>query len=100
MYRCEATSVEGFIQQLAVACVANGYWFYVTGTIPHHKDPCAVDRRLIVRYSIDLSKWTRTRRKRAGLGNVQYLRHGRCFVITGQFVLSSSSCGVLAENRS
>ena len=37
MYRCEAASVEGFIQQLAVSYVAKGYWFYVTGRIPHHK---------------------------------------------------------------
>jgi hypothetical protein len=33
-YRCEATSVEGFLQQLAVAYITTGYWFYVTGEIP------------------------------------------------------------------
>lgn len=81
MYRCEATSVAGFVQQLAVGYVANGYWFYVTGTIPEGKDPRAVDAKLIRRYEIDVSKWTRCRRKRAGLANVQYLRHGRFFVI-------------------
>ncbi len=30
-YRCEATSVPGFIQQLAVGYVGRGYFFYVTG---------------------------------------------------------------------
>ena len=38
-YRYEATSVAGFIQQLAVCYVGRGYWFYVTGTVPEHKDP-------------------------------------------------------------
>jgi hypothetical protein len=33
-YRCEATSVAGFIQQLAVAYVGRGYFFYVAGVIP------------------------------------------------------------------
>jgi hypothetical protein len=34
-YRCEAVSVEGFIQQLAVAYVARGYLFYGTGPANH-----------------------------------------------------------------
>ena len=81
MYRCEATSVAGFVQQLAVGYIANRYWFYVTGTIPERKDPCAVDAKIIGQYGIDMSKWTRCRRKRAGLANVQYVRQGRFFVI-------------------
>jgi len=32
-YRCEATTIEGFVQQLAVSYIANGYWFCVTGLI-------------------------------------------------------------------
>src|SRR6266478_807211 len=31
MYRCEARSVEGFVPQLAVSYVRNGYFFYVPG---------------------------------------------------------------------
>jgi hypothetical protein len=81
MYRCEATSVEGFIQQLAVAYITNGYWFYVAGTIPEHKDPRAVDQKLITRYGLDISKWTRCRRRKAGGASVQYLRHGHFFVL-------------------
>jgi hypothetical protein len=82
MYRCEATSVAGFIQQLAVAYVAHGYWFYVTGEIPAHKAPRAVDAKLIARYGLDVSKWTRCRRRKAGVASVQYLRHNHFFVIT------------------
>ena len=80
-YRCVATSVAGFLQQLAVAYVANGYWFYVTGRVPDHKDPATVDAKIIRQYGINVSKWTRTRRKRAGQASVQYLRFDRFFVI-------------------
>ena len=81
MYRCEATSVAGFIQQLAVSYVANGYWFYVTGEIPARKDPRAVDTKLIARYHLDISKWTRCRQRKTGVASVQYLRHGSFFVL-------------------
>ena len=80
-YRCVARSAAGFVQQLAVAYVTHGYWFYVTGHIPEHKDPALTDRKLIERYGIDVSKWTRARRKRDGLANVQYLRYGRFFIL-------------------
>ena len=46
-YRCEATSVAGFVQQLAVAYVGRGYIFYVTGEIPEKKDPRVVDAKLV-----------------------------------------------------
>jgi hypothetical protein len=80
-YRCEAASVGGFVQQLAVSYVRNGYWFYVAGRVPEDKEPEAVDRKLIERYDIDLSKWARARRKRLGMANLQYLRYGRFFLI-------------------
>lgn len=80
-YRCVATTVAGFVQQLAVCYVARGYIFYVTGTIPDHKDPVDTDRKIIGQYGIDASKWTRSRRKKAGLASVQYLRYGRFYVI-------------------
>lgn len=80
-YRCVATSLSGFVQQLAVSYLAHGYWFYVTGRIPDGKEPSAVDRKLIDRYGIDISKWARARRKQAGLANLQYLRHDRFFVL-------------------
>jgi hypothetical protein len=80
-YNCEATTVEGFIQQLAVCYVGRGYWFYVTGFIPPDKDPWAVDEKLIGRYGIDISKWARARRKQTGQASVQYLRFRRFFVL-------------------
>lgn len=80
-YRYVATSVAGFIQQLAVSYVAHGYYFYVTGRIPAGKDPAATDQKIMAQYGVNVSKWTRARRKKAGLANVQYLRHGSFFVI-------------------
>lgn len=80
-YRCEATTVEGFIQQLAVSYVKNGYFFYVSGTIPESKDPHETDRKILAQYGIEVSKFTRARRKKAGFASVQYLRHERFFVI-------------------
>jgi hypothetical protein len=80
-YRCAAATLEGFIQQLAVAYVKNGYFFYVTGRVPDGKDPRATDRKLIGKYGAGVSKWVRVRRKRAGLANVQYLRFERFFVL-------------------
>lgn len=80
-YRFEATSVEGFVQQLAVGYVAHGYWFYVTGLVPAGKDPRAVDEKLLARYGVAVSRTERARRKRAGFANVHYLRFGRFFVL-------------------
>ncbi len=80
-YRCEATTLEGFIQQLAVGYVCRGYHFYVCGWVPERKEPGEVDRRLIEKYGISVSKWCRSRRKRAGYANLQYLRFERFFVL-------------------
>jgi hypothetical protein len=80
-YRCEATSIAGFVQQLAVAYVGRAYWFYVTGEIPERKDPRAVDEKLIEKYGLGIGKATRARRKAAGFANIQYLRYRRCFVL-------------------
>lgn len=80
-YRCVAASVSGFVQQLAVGYVARGYYFYVSGKIPEAKDPVQTDEKIIAQYGIGVSKWTRARRKKGGMANVQYLRYGRFFVI-------------------
>jgi hypothetical protein len=80
-YRCEATSLGGFVQQLAVSYVARGYRFYVTGYVPERKDPRTVDEKLIDRYGIDVSKSERSRRKLAGGANLHYIRLGRFFVL-------------------
>lgn len=80
-YRCEATSVQGFVQQVAVSYVANGYFFYVAGCIPPHKDPKHVDAKIIERYDIAISKWARARKKQNGVANLQYIRFERFFLI-------------------
>jgi hypothetical protein len=80
-YSTEATSVPGFVQQLAVGYVSHGYYFYVTGRVPRDKDPRAVDEKLLARYGIGISKWARARRKAAGLSNLHYLRFQRFFVL-------------------
>jgi hypothetical protein len=80
-YRVEVLSLEGFVQQIACCFLRHGYWFYVTGMIPASKDPTAVDHKLIAKYGIAVSESTRARRKRLGRANLQYIRHGRFFVI-------------------
>ena len=91
--RYEATSLEGFIQQLAVGLVSRGYWFYVTGWVPEPKDPRAVDEKFTKLYDLGLTKSSRMRRKLAGRANVQYLRLGRFFVIVATLWQWSSNPG-------
>jgi hypothetical protein len=80
-YRWVATSVAGFVQQLAVSYIAHGYLFYVAGRIPEGKDPARTDAKLIAQYGVDVSKWTRARQRKQGRASVQYLRHDRFFVL-------------------
>jgi hypothetical protein len=80
-YRCEATSLEGFVQQLASNILPHGYWLYVTGHVPEGKDPGAVDQKLIDKYGIGISRQQRARRKLAGQANLHYLRYGRFWVL-------------------
>jgi hypothetical protein len=80
-YRCEATSIEGFIQQLAVRYLGSGYRYYATGYVRDGKDPREIDRKIVEKYDIDIDKWKRHRRKAAGLANVQYIRFFRAFFI-------------------
>ena len=81
VYRCEASSLDGFIQQLAASYLRHGYFFYVTGSIREERDVRDIDRRIIERYDLAISKFTRARRKKSGTASVQYLRHGRFFVL-------------------
>lgn len=80
-YRCEATSLEGFVQQLACNILPHGYWLYVTGHIAEGKNPEAVDKKLMSKYGVALSRQQRARRKLAGLANLHYLRLGRYWVL-------------------
>ena len=80
-YRCEATSPTGFVQQLVSCYLPHGYWFYVSGCIPEHKDPRVVDEKLLDKYGISISRSSRARRKLVGIANIHYLRHERFFVL-------------------
>lgn len=80
-YNYLAVSENAFVQQLAVAYVNHGYWFYVTGIVPLNKNAVLVDKKLIQKYDIEISRWARARRKRQGLANVHYLRHRMFFVL-------------------
>ena len=51
IYRHVAASENAFVQQLAVAYINHGYWYYVTGSIPEHKDVQKVDEKLIEKYT-------------------------------------------------
>ncbi len=81
MYRCDAASLAGFVQQIAVSYIANGYYFYVLGLVPERKDPRAIDAKLVTRYGIDCSKYVRARRKQAGRANLHYIRYREVFVL-------------------
>ena len=80
-YRCEATSVSGFVQMLACNYLPHGYWWYVTGRVPAGRDPRGIDAKLIARYGIDVSRFSRSRRKLAGLANLHYLRHEEFWIL-------------------
>ncbi len=55
-YRCVATSVSGFVQQLVSCYLPHGYWFYVSGVLPPSKDPQAIDQKLMAKYGIGVSR--------------------------------------------
>jgi len=79
--RFEATSLEGFVQQVAVSYLRNGYWFYCAGAIPWSKDPREIDRKLVEQYEAGISKHARYRRRVARLATVVYIRHGHFFLL-------------------
>lgn len=80
-YRYEATSVAGFVQMLASNLLPHGYWFYVTGRVPEGKSPESIDRKILSKYGIEISKQQRARRKLQGAANLHYLRHGNFFIV-------------------
>ena len=80
-YRAVTTSVEGFVQQIACCYLRHGYWFYVKGHVPRDKSAASIDQKLVEKYGINVSESTRSRRKKAGRSNLQYIRHERTFVL-------------------
>jgi len=80
-YRCIATSVAGFVQQLVSCYLPHGYWFYVSGIVPKEKEPRSVDLKLLAKYGIGMSRQSRARRKAVGIANVHYIRYQRRFLL-------------------
>ena len=80
-YRYIATSRAGFVRQLACQYLTHGYWFYVTGEVKPGKDPAVVDRTLLAKFNVPMSRSSRSRRKARGLGNVHYLRYDRFWIL-------------------
>ena len=81
MYRCVATSIEGFVQQVACSYLVNGYVFYVRGVVPEGKESETVDAKLIEKYAVDRSKWGRSVDVQNGVARMQYIRHERTFLL-------------------
>ncbi len=101
-YRTEATTIEGFIQQLAANYLPHGYWFYVSGQVPIEKNPALVDRKLVMKYGIAISRQQRARRKHAGLANLHYLRYGRTWVLLatkGEHAFFAEEAGGIRDLR-
>jgi hypothetical protein len=101
-YRCVATSVAGFVQQLAVGYITHGYYFHVSGWVPDHKYPPSTDAKIIAQYGLDLSRWARCRRRKQGQASVQYLRYGRFFVIVathGEHPFFGAEAGAVRDFR-
>jgi hypothetical protein len=86
-YKWEATTLEGFVQQLAVAYIARRYFFYVSGRAAERLSASEHDRRMLTKFDVARSKWSRYRRtKRTGpdgrpLANVQYIRYRDFWVL-------------------
>lgn len=80
-YRYHARSVGGFIQQAAVYYVQRGYYFYVIGRVPKGNRCRQIDRKILAKYGIELSKDQRYRRKQQGQANIQYLRYQDTFLL-------------------
>jgi hypothetical protein len=59
----------------------HGYVHYVQGEVPAGKDPRAIDKKLLTKYSVVQNEWRRARRKQKGQANLQYLRYGRTWVL-------------------
>lgn len=72
-----------FMLQQLVYLTGKGYYNYCVGLIPEDKASKAkkIDKKIIDKYNIDLSKYQRSRRKQKKLANFYYLRWKNVFVI-------------------
>lgn len=81
MYPHRFTNIHMFVQRIADNVVKYGYRKYVTGTIPEGRDPLEVDAKILAKYGINVSRWSRYRRKEKGQASIHYARHQEFFVM-------------------
>jgi hypothetical protein len=80
-YKYEVTSLVGFLQRVATHLLPKGYYYFVQGTLPEGKSPEALDAKLLSKYDVAKSEAARRWRKSQGLGNVQYVRFTRSWIL-------------------
>ena len=80
-YRCVTTSMEGLLQQVALSYLRHGYWWYVTGIVPERKEPLEIDDNILTKYDIRKDWRYIAHNKNRGLANLQYIRHGRFYLL-------------------
>lgn len=80
-YKYEVTCLVGFLQRVATHILPKGYYFFVQGLVPEGKDPAALDAKLLSKYDVAKSEGARRWRKSQGLGNVQYVRYKRSWLL-------------------
>lgn len=80
-YKYEVTSLVGCLQRVATHLLPKGYYFFVQGVVPEEKNPLALDAKLLAKYDVAKSEGARRWRKSQGLGNVQYVRFKRLWML-------------------
>jgi len=73
--------MEGLLQQVALSYLRHGYWWYVTGIVPARKEPLEIDQNILIKYDIRKDWRFIAHNKNRGLANLQYIRHGRFYLL-------------------
>ena len=83
LYPCVATSPQAFVRQLAASYLSHGYRFYVCGHVPDRLIGCPeeLDLRMIEKFEVNISKATRSKRRREGIASVRYIRFERFWML-------------------
>ncbi|TWU21414.1 hypothetical protein [Bythopirellula polymerisocia] len=80
-YQYEVTSLVGYLQRVATHLLPKGYYFFVQGLVPADKNPPVLDAKLLAKYDVAKTEGARRWRKSQGLGNVQYVRFQRAWIL-------------------
>ena len=80
-YKHEAGAIDGLVQQIAVSYLRHGYFYYVSGYVKPGVPLERHDRYILEGYNIRKCWRYRAEQKATGQANLQYIRHGRFYVI-------------------